>query len=53
MKKPMKKTAKHMDAAEDKKMIDKAIIAYAKKDKKEDAKMIKSAIKKPAKKVKK
>lgn len=50
MKKPMKKTVKHMDAVEDKKMIDKAISAYAKKDKKEDAKMIKSAMKKKVKK---
>ena len=50
MKNPMKKATKHMDAAEDKKMINKAITAYAKKDKKEDAKMIKSAMKKKVKK---
>lgn len=36
--------AKHMDVKEDKKLIKKAISAYAKKDKAEDKKMVKKAI---------
>ena len=38
--------AKNTDSKADKKMVDKAINKFAKKDKKEDLKMITSAIKK-------
>lgn len=42
--------SKHSDAKQDKKMIDKSIKAYAKKDKKDDKAMIKKAVAKVKKK---